>query len=162
MKVNHPGKTVFGKQTRRQEDPGREAWRLLLDLFKASQGALQAVWAEFDVSSAQGDLLSSLKPGEPVSMVSLARSLRCHDSNVTGLVDRLEQRGLIERRGDPGDRRIKLIALTNEGEALRQRLLERFSEPLPFIVVLSAKDKAALRGILQRAAKAMESDSAER
>jgi DNA-binding MarR family transcriptional regulator len=45
-------------------------------------------------------------------MVSLARSLHCHDSNVTGLVDRLEQRGLIERQSNPNDRRVKLIALT--------------------------------------------------
>jgi DNA-binding MarR family transcriptional regulator len=52
-------------------------------------------------------------------MVSLARSLHCHDSNVTGLVDRLEQRGLIERGSNPKDRRVKLIALTKTGETLR-------------------------------------------
>jgi MarR family transcriptional regulator, organic hydroperoxide resistance regulator len=162
MKANRPGKTASGKQRKTQEEPGREAWRLLLDLLKASQGVLQEVWTEFGVSSAQGDLLSSLRPGEPVTMVSLARCLRCHDSNVTGLVDRLEQRGLIERRGDPRDRRIKLIALTSEGEALRRRLLERLSEPLPFVSVLSAKDKAALRDILQRSATAMKSSGAQK
>jgi MarR family transcriptional regulator, organic hydroperoxide resistance regulator len=94
-------------------------------------------------------------------MVSLARMLHCHDSNVTGLVDRLEQRGLIERRGDPKDRRVKLIALTKEGEALRSRLLERLSEPLPFIAALNAKDKTALRDILLRAGEAMKSSSGD-
>jgi Mn-dependent DtxR family transcriptional regulator len=53
-------------------------------------------------------------------MVSLARSLHCHDSNVTGLVDRLEQRGLIERQSNPNDRRVKLIALTKAGERCPQ------------------------------------------
>src|ERR1700728_666888 len=92
-------------------DHGSEAWTLLLRLSRADQGALLRGWTDCDLASAQGELLCSLEPENPVRMVSLARSLHCHDSNVTGLVDRLEQRGLIERRGDPGDRRIKLIAL---------------------------------------------------
>jgi DNA-binding MarR family transcriptional regulator len=90
-------------------------------------------------------------------MVSLARSLHCHDSNVTGMVDRLEQRGLIERRSNPKDRRVKLIALTEDGESLRRRLLERLSDPLPFIAVLSEKDKTLLRDVLMRADEALKS-----
>jgi DNA-binding MarR family transcriptional regulator len=155
--ANRSAKTASAKQRIPQEDLGREAWRLLLGLLKGSQGALHSVWTEFDLSSAQGDLLSSLQPGEPVTMVSLARSLHCNDSNVTGLVDRLEQRGLIERRGDPKDRRVKLIALTEKGQALSSRLRERLLEPLPFIASLSIQDKAVLRDILLRATQAMQS-----
>ena len=151
MKANRPVSTASAKQRMRQEDPGREAWRLLLGLLRASQGVLQAVGKEFDLSSAQGDLLYSLHPGEPVTMVSLARSLHCNDSNVTGLVDRLEQRGLIERRGDPKDRRVKLIGLTSAGDKLRRQLLERIHKPLPFIETLEPEDKTALRDILRRA-----------
>jgi DNA-binding MarR family transcriptional regulator len=93
-------------------------------------------------------------------MVSLARSLLCHDSNVTGLVERLEHRGLIERQSDPKDRRIRLIALTNAGETFRNRLLERLFEPIPFIAVLSSQDKLALRDILIRATEAMQVNTA--
>jgi DNA-binding MarR family transcriptional regulator len=74
-------------------------------------------------------------------------------------VDRLEQRGLIERRSDPKDRRVKLIALTKEGESLRCRLLERLYDPLPFVTSLSAKDKIALRDILARATETAKSSS---
>ena len=162
MKSNRSGKAALSRQATRQEDPGREAWQLLLGLLKANQGALQAVWAEFDLSSAQGALLTSLKPGEPESMVSLARSLRCHDSNVTGLVDRLEKRGLIERRGDPKDRRIKLIALTDHGHELSNRLSRRLLEPLPFITALSIQDKVGLRDILHRATQATRHSALER
>jgi DNA-binding MarR family transcriptional regulator len=95
-------------------------------------------------------------------MVSLARSLHCHDSNVTGLVDRLEQRGLIERQSNPKDRRVKLIALTKAGETLRERLLERLFEPLPFIAVLALQDKMTLRDILFRATQAMQTSSVAR
>jgi MarR family transcriptional regulator, organic hydroperoxide resistance regulator len=159
MRLNPPPRSPSSRRSAPGVDHGREAWTLLLTLLRADQGALLKVWAEFDLSSAQGDLLCSLQPKEPVPMVSLARILHCHDSNVTGLVDRLEQRGLIERRIDPKDRRVKLIALTKEGEALRSRLMDRLSEPLPFVAALNANDKTALRDILLRAAEAMKSSS---
>jgi DNA-binding MarR family transcriptional regulator len=124
-----------------------------LRLLRADQGALLNVWAEFDLSSAQGDLLCSLEPGQAVTMVSLARVLHCHDSNVTGLIDRLERRGLLERRGDPKDRRVKLIALTKDGEKFRDRLLDRLFDPLPFIDALTLSDKTTLRDILRRASE---------
>jgi DNA-binding MarR family transcriptional regulator len=120
-------------------------------MLRAEQGSMLAVWDEFGLSSSQGELLCSLEPRERAPMISLAKALHCHDSNVTGLVDKLEQRGLIARSGDPKDRRVKLIALTAEGEKLRERLLLRVYEPLPFIKALSAGDQRALRDILRKA-----------
>ena len=52
-------------------------------------------------------------------MSSLAGMLFCDASNVTGIVDRLEARGLIERRPAAQDRRVKLLALTPAGEQVR-------------------------------------------
>jgi DNA-binding MarR family transcriptional regulator len=158
----HAGRTtksVSDKQRTSRADPGREAWTLLLRLLRADEGTLLGVWAEFDLTSAQGDLLCSLEPGQSAPMVSIARSLHCHDSNVTGLVDRLEQRGLIERQSNPKDRRVKLIALTKAGETFRGRLLERLFDPLPFITVLTPQDKTTLRDILLRATQAMQMNS---
>lgn len=125
---------------------------LLLGLLRAEQHYLLQAWAEFEVSSAQGDLICSLEPGRPVTMVSLARSLHCHDSNVTGLVDKLEERGFVVRLNKPEDRRVKLIGLTAAGEKFRERLLRRLSEPLPFIARLSQADQIQLLAILKRAA----------
>ena len=48
-------------------------------------------------------------------MRKLAQKLKCEPSNVTGIVDRLEARGLVERRPDPADRRVKVAAATDEG-----------------------------------------------
>ncbi|MBW3630045.1 MAG: MarR family transcriptional regulator, partial [Gemmatimonadetes bacterium] len=56
---------------------------------------------------------------EAAPMRSLAGQLRCDASNVTGLADRLEVRGLVTRVGQQGDRRVKLLALTDAGRALR-------------------------------------------
>jgi MarR family transcriptional regulator, organic hydroperoxide resistance regulator len=84
-------------------------------------------------------------------MISLAETLRCHDSNVAGLVDELEARGLVVRRGDPNDRRVKLIALTTAGEDLRERLLARLFDPPSFIASLEPADERALCDVLRRA-----------
>ncbi len=52
-------------------------------------------------------------------MRKLAQKLKCEPSNVTGIVDRLEAWGLVERRPDPGDRRVKVAAATDEGRRVR-------------------------------------------
>ncbi|MEE8062534.1 MAG: MarR family transcriptional regulator [Gemmatimonadales bacterium] len=52
---------------------------------------------------------------QPVLLGDLAELLDCARSNVTQLVDRLQQRGLIARLPDPSDRRAVRAALTREG-----------------------------------------------
>jgi DNA-binding MarR family transcriptional regulator len=56
---------------------------------------------------------------EPMSMKSLADHIGCDASNITGIADRLEAKGLVTRNVDPNDRRVKLLKLTTEGERLR-------------------------------------------
>src|SRR4051795_5636444 len=77
--------------------------------------------AEHSLTGAQARLLSLLSL-EPLPMRKLARKLRCEPSNVTGIVDRLESRGLVERRPDPADRRVKLAACTDEGHRVARSL----------------------------------------
>ena len=84
-------------------------------------------------------------------MSALAGSLQCDASNVTGIVDRLESRGLIERRSSPEDRRMKMIAVTEEGQRLREQIGARMNEPPPPIAALSDADQRELRDILARA-----------
>ncbi|MBQ0849275.1 MarR family transcriptional regulator [Streptomyces sp. BH-SS-21] len=105
--------------------------------------------AEHALTGAQARLLSLLSL-EPLPMRRLAQKLKCEPSNVTGIVDRLEARGLAERRPDPSDRRVKLAAVTEEGRAVARslRLSLRFArEPL---ATLSREERVALRGLLLR------------
>ncbi|MFI1416629.1 MarR family winged helix-turn-helix transcriptional regulator [Streptomyces sp. NPDC020731] len=101
------------------------------------------------LTGAQAKLLSLLSL-EPLPMRKLARRLKCEPSNVTGIVDRLESRGLVERRPDPADRRVKLAAATAEGRRVARSLREslRFArEPL---AGLSEAERVALRDALRR------------
>nr|WSY55220.1 MarR family transcriptional regulator [Streptomyces sp. NBC_00886] len=101
------------------------------------------------LTGAQARLLSLLSL-EPLPMRKLAQKLKCEPSNVTGIVDRLETRGLVERRPDPADRRVKLAAATEEGRRVARSLREslRFArEPLSG---LSDEERLVLRGLLRR------------
>ena len=60
-------------------------------------------------------------------MGRLAETLSCDASNVTGLVDRLESRGLIRRQPSSEDRRVKILHLTPAGSRLRAQLLRRMT-----------------------------------
>lgn len=137
------------------EDVGREAWMLLFQLFRAQRKEMAGLSSEFQLNGAQVHLLMNLQAAKPVPMSELAEALHCDASYITGLVDKVEQRGLVQRMPDPADRRVKLIGLTPEGLETRQRLMDRFSEPPPFIAILSQDDKTALRDIFRRAAQAM-------
>ena len=72
-------------------------------------------------------------------------------SNITGIIDRLEARGLVERRAGERDRRVKVLIVTDRGLELRRRLLVRMAEPPEPIARLSPDDQRALTAILRRA-----------
>lgn len=59
---------------------------------------------------------------EPRAMRDIAAEMCCDPSNVTGLIDRMEARGLVARTPGPGDRRVKLLSLTAEGRALHKKV----------------------------------------
>jgi DNA-binding MarR family transcriptional regulator len=131
--------------------PAQEAWELLTEIMVSQRGRMMAIAAEFDLAPAQIMALKALEPGRPRPMSELAAAMRCDNSNVTGIVDRLEARGLVERRPSPQDRRVKMLAVTDEGAELRRRLHERMSLPPEPIASLSDEDARALRDVLARA-----------
>jgi MarR family transcriptional regulator, organic hydroperoxide resistance regulator len=85
-------------------------------------------------------------------MRALAQQLFCDPSNVTGIVDRLEARGLIERRSSETDRRVKIIRLTPEGQRVRAHVVERMASPPDEIAALPVESQLALRDALRQAA----------
>jgi DNA-binding MarR family transcriptional regulator len=110
-----------------------------------------AVFTEFDLTRQQAFALIHLDPERPKPMSELASGMFCDASNITGIVDRLEARGLVERRADPQDRRVKMLALTAEGASVRAALAGRMAEPPAGLRALPAADQRALRDLLRRA-----------
>lgn len=105
--------------------------------------------AEFDLSPQLAKAFGELR--EPLSMGELAERLFCDASNVTGIVDRLEEKGLVERQPDAGDRRVKRLVLTPEGRKLWQAHHDRVFEDAPVFANLDVQDRAALVRLLRQA-----------
>src|SRR3954453_16070972 len=125
-----------------------DAWQLLTRLFFAHRANLPSLAAELRLSPAQCHVLHLIEPGRPVPMGRLADTLACDASNVTGLGDRLESRGLVRRHPSASDRRVKVLDLTPSGARLRALLLERMTTPPEKLRQLSVRDQRALVRIL--------------
>jgi DNA-binding MarR family transcriptional regulator len=92
---------------------------------------------------------------EPRPMRDVATAMACDSSNLTGITDRLEERGLVRRASDPGDRRVKLLVLTEDGEALRREVLSRLNQPPPGSVdTLTEAELRQLDALLRKALEA--------
>lgn len=135
---------------RSAEQDAERAWQLLMRFFFAQREHLPSCGEPFGLSPVQCHVLHLIEPGQPVTMSRLAEVLTCDPSNVTGLVDRLESRGLVQRRPATDDRRVKMIALTPTGTRLRAQLLRRVTaRPLP-LARLRADEQRALVRLLER------------
>jgi DNA-binding MarR family transcriptional regulator len=133
-----------------EHDDVTEAWRLVRELMIASRPHYLAVLQDVGLSPVQGMALLHLRSGEPLTMSELAAALKCDNSNVTGIVDRLETAGLVERRPSPHDRRVKTVVVTAHGARLRDEADRRMAVPPPAFARLGAEDARALREILAR------------
>jgi len=134
-----------------QTTPASEAWALMHELMMSMKGHFFAVAGEFELSPPQVMALRSLDPDRPMPMSELAGFMACDNSNVTGIVDRLEARGLVERQAALHDRRVKMLAVTPAGAQMREQLLARMYAAPEALASLSAADQRALRDLLKRA-----------
>ena len=91
---------------------------------------------QYGVTGAQGSVLRSLRDSGPASSAQLSRTLYVKPSTMTGLIDRLEIKGLVVRTPKIGDRRVSIIKLTPEGEELSRQL----PDPLELRLVSNLSD----------------------
>ncbi len=134
---------------RPKAEPAAEAWALCMELFAEHRPRMLDIQAEYGLKPPQFFALQALD--EPVPMSSVANGLRCDRSAVTWITDRLEERGYVERRSDARDRRVKLLALTDEGRRVREELRARLAVPPEAIAALPKTDQRALRDLLRKA-----------
>lgn len=127
-----------------------EATELLFELIHAQKREFHSVAKERGLSPQQAVTLFNLEPGQGMTMNAIAELLVCDASNVTGIVDKLEARGLAKREQGE-DRRVKVLTLTAQGAALRSEMRQRLMVPPAWLVGLERDDQRVLRDILQRA-----------
>jgi DNA-binding MarR family transcriptional regulator len=132
----------------RADDHADQSWGTIIELCFSVRDWWAALCEELDLTPAQGLALRSLD--RPLPMKLLADALACDASNITGIVDKLESRGLIARRGADHDRRIKMLCVTERGRSLRDRLVRRLLEPPATLAALPLDLKGRLTATLRK------------
>lgn len=127
-----------------------EIWRLMLDGVRGQFMRASGILQQLGLTPGHMKVLMELEPGAARPMGALAQSFACDASTMTWLVDRLEERGLVERGADPSDRRVKAVALTAEGRRMRARLEAKLYEPPPALLELDRDSLEALRGLFEK------------
>ncbi|KJY38720.1 MULTISPECIES: MarR family winged helix-turn-helix transcriptional regulator [Streptomyces] len=135
--------------SRRADPVTVEVVELIGDVVARYHMEYEEAAARHQLTGAQAKVLTLLSL-EPLPMRRIAQKLRCEPSNVTGIIDRLETRGLVERRPDPADRRVKLAAPTEEGAETAERLRESLDFAREPLAGLSAEERTSLRDLLKR------------
>jgi DNA-binding MarR family transcriptional regulator len=106
----------------------------------------ESVARQHDLTPVQAKLLLML--AEPAPMRTLSDSMCCDPSNITGVVDRLEERGLLQRTEDPADRRVKILQATPGGRKLRESFLNHLTGDVPGMAQLTPAQVAELKKLL--------------
>jgi DNA-binding MarR family transcriptional regulator len=104
----------------------------------------------FELTPPQAITLRKLLDG-PLPMGLVADVLCCDASTLTGIADRLEERGLIARQAGSSDRRVKLLALTDAGRDLVDRIDGPFSTDIAGIATMTSHERTELSRLLHRA-----------
>ncbi|MER5543050.1 MarR family transcriptional regulator [Streptomyces sp. NPDC002589] len=136
-------------KTHRPDALTMEVVELIGDVVARFYADYEEAAGQHALTGSQARLLSLLSV-EPLPMRKLAQKLKCEPSNVTGIVDRLESRGLVERRPDPADRRVKVAAATEEGLSVARDLREGLHFAREPLAGLSAEERGSLRDLLRR------------
>ncbi len=117
-------------------------------------GRMRGVWHQrmraMELSPPQGITLKMLADG-PLPMGSVAEALVCDASNMTGIADRLAERGLAVRTADPNDRRVKLLVITPKGQRMLEVMDAPLSDEFEGVSTLTEEERHTLAVLLRRA-----------
>jgi DNA-binding MarR family transcriptional regulator len=131
---------------------GSRAFRGFITLLQSQKSWLHDRVTKYDLTPQLFHALQVLGENPDSTMREFAESMFCDASNATGLIDRLETRGFVERRVSDNDRRAKVVRLTASGARLFKKVEDAvWVEAPPAIAKLSAADQRVLREIIERA-----------
>ncbi|BDT87451.1 MarR family winged helix-turn-helix transcriptional regulator [Nocardia cyriacigeorgica] len=125
----------------------------LMELLAVSLGAYYGDFtlaaASENLTASQAKTLTALRRG-PVAMRALADALSCDASNVTGIINRLEKRGLVRREPSAVDRRVTNLVITPDGEQITDAIRAKMHRTRDGLDRLSDAERTQLRDLLER------------
>ena len=123
----------------------RELLEVMTSWTTRERGPAFKNWHRHALSLVHLNVITVLEAEGPTQMRRMAEALDVSDASATGIVDRMEKRGLVERRHDTADRRVVLVGLTDEGRNVFSKMVEHRRQLLVRVLAeLSADEVAAL------------------
>ena len=144
-----------------------QALRSLARIFGLLERVMQPYFARFGISGSQWSVLRNLQRAEAegapgLRLTDLSDRLLIRPPSVTGVVDRLERGGLVDRSGSSIDLRTKHVSLTPQGRELVERILQNHGRLIDRVMgVLTAEEQAELHRLLSRLGDHLEGLSAQ-
>lgn len=143
--------TASAPETKVEKPVGFGAWLAIAFVYQRHHRVLTERLRPLDVSVAQLDVLANLASAEAMQQKELAARLLVTKANVTGLVDRLVERGWVERQADPADGRAHRVVLTRVGRRVAQRAIEvRQALIAEIFEVLTPEERQTLTELAKR------------
>jgi len=118
------------------------------ELFKLFHDLGQRIAIEFGFNAS--DAIALMKLDAPLTMKELGQRMGCDPSFITAIADSLEKHGLARREPSLRDRRSKNIVLTQEGEAVRERLFRELMTRAPWCTALDTGERRCLLGLMRK------------
>lgn len=125
-----------------------QSYLVLIKFLMLSKHRLMELGATYDLTGIQAMTLFLLD--QPKPMHNFKKIYNCDASNVTGIMDGLEDKGLVERFEDPRDRRVKTVRLTPKGKRLRSTLIHRVTDDSPLLSRLNDAELKTFVTLLQK------------
>ncbi len=149
------------QDTRDPRERGALLFKMLMDFNRTRserKDPVRELARKWELSATQIDVIRWLGFDGPLLTGVLSERAQIHDKSITGVVDRLEERGLVQRRRPPEDRRSVIVALTDEGRKVYSELEEITVRGLGlFLVHLSKDEEAVAFKIMERLQQSVDS-----
>lgn len=134
-----------------QDDPWVEAWSSIVGAYKAMHVLLNQEFLKNGFTYPQYRVLRTLGRFGPMPMNKLGEHMLVTPANITGIVDRLEERGYVQRRATGSDRRIITMSLTRRGKISYEETTDTHRRIVARIIkILNRDETQELIQFLQR------------
>ncbi|MGD0330310.1 MAG: MarR family transcriptional regulator [Nitrososphaeria archaeon] len=128
-----------------------ETYDAVIAAFKAMQHSIAELLSEEGLTQPQFITLSVIAKNGSMPMRGISDEMLVTPANITGIIDRLEHKGLIKRMARPGDRRATIIDLTHEGRTMQERVALRYSEFMQkALQAFTMDEQKTLRHLLEK------------
>lgn len=138
-------------------DNAMSTWLQLVRVYEKLQHHAGSHLKGYDLTPAQYDVLAQLSGTHGMTQQALAERLMVTKGNVCGLIDRMSDRGFVERRADPEDRRSNLLFVTELGKEVAERAVPAYAQFVrEHLAVLDAEEQSALETLLRKVEMALD------